>query len=145
MRIGELADQAGVTARALRHYESLGLLSAQRDRNGYRDYDGNDLRIVAEIRSLVDLGFALEETRPFIECLRAGNDNGGTCADSLAALRHKLADVDGYLSRLHAVRDQLDAQMRQALAERRAFDEDPRCEFSPTPQPRVSDGDRDHR
>jgi DNA-binding transcriptional MerR regulator len=140
MRISELAERTGVTARALRHYESLGLLPAHRGSNGYRDYNGHDLRIVAEIRALVDLGFALEETRPFIECLRAGNDNGGSCEDSLAALRHRLTQVDGYLAQLYAIRDRLDAQVRQALAHRGVLDTAPQCEFSPTPQLPVLDG-----
>jgi DNA-binding transcriptional MerR regulator len=126
MRIGELAARAGVTTRTLRHYESVGLLSARRTGNGYRDYDGADLRVVAEIRALVGLGFALEETRPFVQCLRAGHDNAGTCADSLAVYRQKLAEVDGYLARLHEVRDRIEAQFQQALADRGA----PRCEFA---------------
>ena len=71
MRIGELARQAGVSTRTLRHYEALGLVTARRAANGYRDYGGAELRAVAEIRSLAGLGFSLEETRPFVECLRA--------------------------------------------------------------------------
>ena len=39
MRIGEVARQAGVTIKAVRYYESLGLVSAQRLGYGYRDYD----------------------------------------------------------------------------------------------------------
>jgi DNA-binding transcriptional MerR regulator len=38
MRIGELARQAGVSTRTLRHYEGLGLLTPRRTANGYRDY-----------------------------------------------------------------------------------------------------------
>jgi DNA-binding transcriptional MerR regulator len=37
MRIGELARQAGVTAKAVRYYESLGLIAPRRLANGYRD------------------------------------------------------------------------------------------------------------
>jgi DNA-binding transcriptional MerR regulator len=38
MRIGELARQAGVSTRTLRHYEELGLLTPRRTANGYWDY-----------------------------------------------------------------------------------------------------------
>lgn len=76
VRISELGRRAGVSARALRHYEELGLLPARRRANGYRDYDEHDVRVVEEIRSLVGLGFSLEETRPFVECLRAGHPTG---------------------------------------------------------------------
>jgi DNA-binding transcriptional MerR regulator len=111
VRIGELGRRAGVSPRTLRHYEELGLLAARRRANGYRDYDERDLQLVAEIRSLVDLGFALEETRPFVECLRAGHPTGASCPDSRAVQRRKLAEVDEWLARLQVVRSELLAQL----------------------------------
>ena len=40
MRIGELAEAAGTTAKTLRFYEEQGLLpAAERTASGYRDYD----------------------------------------------------------------------------------------------------------
>ncbi len=62
MRIGELAELAGVSTRSLRYYEAQGLLRARRAANGYREYGDEDLRMVREIRSLLELGFGLEET-----------------------------------------------------------------------------------
>jgi DNA-binding transcriptional MerR regulator len=130
MRIGELARRAGVSTRALRHYEALGLVTAGRTANGYRDYAGPELRAVAEIRSLAGLGFTLEETRPFVECLRAGSPVGGACPDSIAVYRRKLGEVDEYLARLSQVRDELQAQLARALGARAHSAGDPRCEFS---------------
>ncbi|WP_214407979.1 MerR family transcriptional regulator [Pseudonocardia lacus] len=113
MRIGELSERAGVSTRTLRHYEELGLLPARRRANGYREYDEADLRLLAEIRDLVELGFALEETRPFLDCLRAGHPTGTSCPDARAVQLRKLAEVDDLIDRLRAVRaelaDQLDA------------------------------------
>ncbi|NED84009.1 MerR family DNA-binding transcriptional regulator, partial [Streptomyces sp. SID11233] len=43
MRIGELAQRAGTTARALRYYEARGLLAARRDAHGHRVYGAADL------------------------------------------------------------------------------------------------------
>ena len=111
MRIGELGRRAGVSTRTLRHYEDLGLLPARRRANGYREYDDHDLLVVAEIRSLVDLGFALEETRPFVECLRAGHPTGVSCLAAQEIQRRKIAEVDAWLGRLHAVRDELASQL----------------------------------
>ena len=91
MRIGELAERAGTTTRALRYYEQLGLLPARRAGNGYRAYDEGDLRLLREIRMLQDFGFGLEETRPFVECLRAGHPDGDSCPASLEVYRRKLA------------------------------------------------------
>ena len=124
VRIGELGRRAGVSTRTLRHYEELGLLDARRRANGYRDYDERDLCLVTEIRSLVDLGFALEETRPFVECLRAGHPSGASCAASRAVQRRKLAEVDEWLARMHAVRRELVAQLGDPPAPRCCFSEE---------------------
>jgi DNA-binding transcriptional MerR regulator len=107
MRIGELAHRAGTTTRALRYYESQGLLDAPRGANGYRRYDGTHLRQVREILALQAVGFALEDTRPFVECLRAGNQSGDSCPDSVAVYRRKLAEIDQCIARLTAVRQEL--------------------------------------
>ena len=109
MRIGELGERAGVTPRALRHYEELGLLPARRRANGYREYGEHDLALVAEIHRLVELGFALEETRPFVECLRAGFPSGSSCPASQEVQRRKLAEVDEWIVRLQQVRTELAA------------------------------------
>lgn len=82
MRIGELAERAGTSTRTLRYYESRGLLAARRTGNGYRDYDEDDLRLLRQIRTLQDFGFELEETRPFVDCLRAGHPAGDSCPAS---------------------------------------------------------------
>jgi DNA-binding transcriptional MerR regulator len=115
MRIGELADQTGTTTRALRYYEAQGLLSARRTANGYRDYGSGDVRIVTEIRSLLAIGFSLEDTRPFVECLQAGNPAGDACPNSVAVYRRKLAELDACLARLHATRDTVETQLAAAL------------------------------
>jgi len=130
MRIGELGQQTGVSTRTLRHYESLGLLRDRRSSNGYRVYDTGDVREVAEIRALVDLGFALEETRPFVECLRSGHDVAGSCADSLAVYRRKIAEVDRYVERLRQVRAQLVADLQAAEGHLLTPPDEPRCVFS---------------
>ncbi len=114
MRIGEAARRAGTTTRALRFYESQGLLSADRTANGYREYDEHDVQVIEEIRSLQAEGLSLEETRPFVECLRAGNDASDSCADSYEMYARKLAEVDDRIERLQAIRTAL--LTRQAAA-----------------------------
>ncbi|MFI9380947.1 MerR family transcriptional regulator [Kutzneria sp. NPDC052558] len=126
MRIGELADRAGTTTRSLRYYEEQGLLSARRTANGYREYDEEDLRAVNEIRSLLAIGFALEDTRPFVECLRAGNETGDVCPASVAVYRRKLAEMDDCIERLRAVRAQVAAAVERATGEQSC------CKRSPT-------------
>jgi DNA-binding transcriptional MerR regulator len=118
MRIGELAERAGTSARTLRYYEQHGLLRARRASNGYRDYDEVDLRLVREIRSLLDIGFNLEETRPFVECLRSGRRSGAECPASIEVLGRKLADLDSCIARLLVVRGRVTEELTQAAPER---------------------------
>ena len=119
MRIGELAQRAGTSARTLRYYESQGLLRTRRAANGYRDYDEGDLRLVREIRSLLAMGFGLDETRPFVDCLRAGNKSGAVCPDSIQVFRRKLGDLDRCIAALHTIRDQVSAELSAAINSRK--------------------------
>src|SRR4051812_46809193 len=107
MRIGELARRSGVSPRALRYYEQNGLIRARRSANGYREYDEADVRLVAEIRSLIAVGFTLEDARPFVECLKSGHESGGSCPESVAVYRRKLADIDAEIRSLLARRSEV--------------------------------------
>ncbi len=120
MLIGELAERAGTSTRTLRYYEEHGLVRPKRDGNGYRQYDDGELRVVHEIRALLAVGFGLDDIRPFVECLRAGNESGHMCPDSVVVLRRKLAEVDGYIGQLTEVRQTLSAQLEHAVAQREA-------------------------
>lgn len=114
MRIGELAARAGTSTRTLRYYESRGLLPARRGANGYRTYDEDDLRLLRQIRTLQDFGFDLEETRPFVECLRAGHPEGDSCPASLEVYRRKLGELDAVIDELVAVRATVGEQLARA-------------------------------
>jgi DNA-binding transcriptional MerR regulator len=114
MHIKELAEQAGVTVKAVRYYESRGLIAPQRASNGYRTYDDADVSVVREVRALLSLGLTAEQTHPFVECLRAGNDRADVCPASLSAYRARISDIDARISELSGLRDQLAALLDQA-------------------------------
>ncbi|MFC9463866.1 MerR family transcriptional regulator [Streptomyces coelicoflavus] len=62
MLIGEVARRSGVSARMLRHYESLGLVRPSgRTGSGYREYSRDDIRRIFHIESLRSLGLSLRE------------------------------------------------------------------------------------
>lgn len=114
MRIGELARRTGVSTRALRYYEQQGLIVARRAANGYRQYSETDLKLVTEIRSLLTVGFTLEDARPFVACLRAGHESGGSCPESVAVYQRKLAEIDDEIRTLLARRAEVAAQLTTA-------------------------------
>ncbi|RCG24320.1 MerR family transcriptional regulator [Streptomyces diacarni] len=138
MRIGELAKRAGTTTRTLRYYEARGLLRVARDAHGHRTFGENDLAVLRQIRTLRDHGFELEETRPFVECLRAGHPAGDSCPDSLEVYRRKLAELDACIAELRLVRDEVDARLARAEVEAAAGlpqGPPPRCELAPPTHP----------
>ena len=114
MRISDLAAEAGVTVKAVRYYESQGLLKPEREPNGYRRYSAEDVVIVREVKALLSLGLTAEQTYPFIECLRAGNDRADVCPASLSAYRLRIAEVDRRIAELTDLRGKLTGLLADA-------------------------------
>ncbi|MEU7004275.1 MerR family transcriptional regulator [Nonomuraea sp. NPDC046570] len=64
MLIGDVARRSGVSARMLRHYDSLGLVRPTgRSGAGYREYSSEDVRRIFHIESLRSLGLSLRDVR----------------------------------------------------------------------------------
>jgi DNA-binding transcriptional MerR regulator len=90
MKIGELAQLSGVTASRIRFYEAQGLLpSAQRQTNGYREYDDDTLTRLDLIRRAQNAGFSLEEIRSMLP----PDLNAWPHDTLLAVLRRKVEEI----------------------------------------------------
>ncbi|MEV5407291.1 MerR family transcriptional regulator [Thermopolyspora sp. NPDC052614] len=102
MLIGEVARRSGVSARMLRHYESLGLVRpSARSASGYREYSGDDIRRILHIEMLRSLGLSLQEVG------RALDDPDFTPAqlvdDLIRQTRERIAHETELLTRLRRI------------------------------------------
>ncbi|MFI6146968.1 HEAT repeat domain-containing protein [Streptomyces sp. NPDC051109] len=102
MLIGEVARRSGVSARMLRHYESLGLVRPTgRTGAGYREYSGEDIRRIFHIESLRSLGLSLRDVA------RALDDPGfrpsGLVDDLIRQTQERIAVETALLTRLRRI------------------------------------------
>ena len=100
MNIGEAAKRSGVTAKMIRHYESLGLLKqARRTASGYRLYDDPDVHTLRFIRRARDLGFSIKEIQQLVGLWqnrrRASGDVRRIAQGHISALDAKIAELQG--------------------------------------------------
>jgi len=122
VRIGELARRTGASVRSLRHYETKGLIQATRRSNGYREFDESMVQRVRRIRSLLAIGFTLDEILPFVPCLDDDAfDERRACAEAIALHRAKLEEIDARIRELVKLRDRLQARL-DMLASRGPID-----------------------
>jgi len=66
-KVRAFAELAGVTVRALHHYDRLALLRPKRTSAGYRVYSAGDLQRLEQIVALKFLGFPLKQIRSLLE------------------------------------------------------------------------------
>jgi MerR family transcriptional regulator, copper efflux regulator len=96
--IGQVAKQSGVTAKMIRHYESLRLLKeARRTSAGYRLYDAKDVHTLRFIRRGRDLGFSIKDIQQLLALWqnqrRASGDVRTVARQHIAALDHKIVEL----------------------------------------------------
>lgn len=114
MRIGEVVERTGVSPKAIRYYERLGLIEPARQGNGYRSFDEGHVRAVAEIRQLASMGISPQHAAPFLECLGLGHEHGDDCVSSLAVYRDAIADLARMIDALAARRDELQRRLDES-------------------------------
>lgn len=103
--IGEAAQRSGVSARMVRHYESLGLLPAvARTESGYRQYGEADIHTLRFIKRSRDLGFSMEEIAELVGLWnnrrRASSSVKRIAEKHLGELEQRIADMQSMRSTL---------------------------------------------
>ena len=105
MNISKAAEATGLTSKAIRYYEEMGLITpAMRKDNGYRDYSDTHLRELLFISQSRELGFTLKECADLINLYK---DQGRKSADVKKLALQKIEDVENKISQLHIIRKSL--------------------------------------
>jgi len=100
--IGDVARRSGVSARMLRHYESLGLVRPKgRTDAGYREYSSEDIRRIFHIESLRSLGLSLSEVRRVLD--GPGFSPSELVDDLIRRTRERIASQTELLTRLRRI------------------------------------------
>lgn len=101
MTIGQAAKSSNVSAKMIRHYESIGLLAkAQRTQSGYRLYDENDVHTLRFIQRARSLGFPLETIRTLLALWR--NRRRSSAQVKELATRH-VTDLERKIAEMQAM------------------------------------------
>jgi redox-sensitive transcriptional activator SoxR len=105
MRVGEVAERAGVNVETLRYYERRGLLSEpERGPGGHRHYDEETVRFLRAIKEAQEVGFTLAEIGEYLAAARRSASPSQALRVRLAA---KLDDIDARIARLQRMRDEI--------------------------------------
>ena len=106
LNIGEAASASGVSAKMIRHYESVGLLpEAQRTQAGYRQYGNADVRTLRFIRHSRDLGFSLQEIATLVNLWQ---DRSRPSRQVKALARKHIEELDAKARELLAMKSALE-------------------------------------
>jgi MerR family copper efflux transcriptional regulator len=104
--IGEASKASGVSAKMIRHYESLGLLAeARRTQAGYRIYDRNDLHTLRFVRRARDLGFSI---RTIAQLLGLWRNRRRSSADVRRVAQRHITELDQKIDELQAMKRTLE-------------------------------------
>ena len=103
MRIGEIAEQAGVKTSLIRYYEQIGLLPEPERISGQRRYDATVLRRLAIIDVAQHAGLTLDEIKVLVD---HGSEPVSMQRRELA--ERKLPEIDALIERAQRVRLWLD-------------------------------------
>lgn len=113
IQIGDFAKRAGVSVRAIRYYEELGLIHPEAHSvGGFRLYSGDSLRRLQVIACLKELGLSLMEIRQIFQAKKPGAGDREAVHFLLQAFGDKLKQIESKIEALSRVRDELSNAIR---------------------------------
>ncbi len=112
MKIGEVAAQTGVSTKAIRYYEDIGVLpEPDRSSNGYRTYNETTVDRLRFVRDAQATGLTLTEIASILDLREQG---ASTCEHVTELLDRHLEDLDAHIDSLQRTRKQLGVLTKRA-------------------------------
>lgn len=113
VQIGDLAKRAGVSVRAVRYYEELGLIiPAGHSAGGFRLYGEDNLKRLQVINVLKELGLTLYEIRQILLAKKQSGGDQETVRFLQSIFREKLTMVESKIEGLSKMRTELAKALR---------------------------------
>ena len=119
MNIGDVAARTGLPTKTIRYYEDIGLVTPQRDANGYRRFHEADMHKLGFVGRARALGFSIEECR---DLLALYEDEDRASADVRQIAIGHLEEIERKITALSDMRDTL-----KGLVHACAGDHRPNC------------------
>ena len=101
MNIGEAAQRSSLPVKTIRYYEDIGLVTADRRSNGYRDYDETHVHKLKFVQRARGLGFSIDECRSLLSLYE---DKRRASADVKAFAETRIREIDQKLEQLQSLR-----------------------------------------
>ena len=118
MKVSELAARTKVSAHRLRRYEAMGLIIAERNASGYREFTDHTVREVIFIAMSRELGFSLKYLNEYLPLYRAGTLTFDQMVDNM---RGRIAEVDVQIAIQQALRKKLVSHIAWLKKRKREF------------------------
>ena len=117
VNFGDAARASGVSAKMVRHYESLGLLGeVARTDSGYRQYSAAEIHTLRFIKRARDLGFSMVEIADLLSLWR---DRSRASGDVKQIAQQHVADLDARIAAMQAMRQTLNDLLHHCHGDQR--------------------------
>lgn len=104
MNIGAASRETGLPTKTIRYYEEIGLVSAERRDNGYRDYGSEHVHKLRFLKRARSLGFGIEDCR---QLLSLYEDRERASSDVKLLAQQRITEIDAKLAELASLRKTL--------------------------------------